>query len=962
MKIAIELYQIIPGSSGGIVPQIHNLLSRAFVLYPAVNFLVYATPRSYRPAEPLPPNVQVIIFPEANFWDELNRALPREQVEVLFRTYPAVENPFFPSLRQIVLIPDLQHELLPKLFSPEVLEVRRRSFPALINNVGAICVYSEYSSQILRQHYPDSPAKIVLVPPGPNLELLQTGAVLTSAEAALIPQEPFFLYPANLWSHKNHQRLCAALEIALSQLPEKISLVLTGDPVGWSGFQTEYPHLPLRHLGFVSSALLQALYRQALALTYFSLYEGFGMPLLEAFALGTPVLCSNLPVLQEVGGTAILSCTPTQPEAMAELMVRISQEADLRQTLITEGYRQLQHYSDDESSRNFVEACQSLAEQPVQYNAYLQILEAALTKLAATQQQAEDKEQVIVELNAANQQRLTQLQQLNTGYEELMATAAEQLDLINRLNISLNELKATAKLQQPSLEQGQVQVKTKEGQLENLGVESQETMYAKNALQLEQAQTETAAGTTELETARQRATGSEPAITGVLDIPIEGTNWRGWVILNGWAFSAAGQISGVEAFLDETPLGFVPYGKFRPDVATAYNSPNLAHTGFSGILRLPVSFLPGQHQLRVRVRDEVGNQCDYYRAGIIKSEPWLRRLLKVRPNETLAQRLYSQVAAGRRRELRYKARWQLTNWKNHLIHYHLGILQQYPPRPWIVPAHYTRIRPPANPPSISIVTPSFNQAGFLERTLCSILDQHYPNLEYIVQDGGSKDHSAEVLQRYSDQLTYWESARDKGQSNALNLGFRRSTGEIMAYLNSDDLLLPGTLNYIAGYFEQNPDVDVVYGQRVIIDEHDQEIGRWIVPPHLHNVPANSDILSWADYIPQETMFWRRRIWEKAGGQIDENFQFAMDWDLILRFRAAQARFVRLPRFLGAFRVHSTQKSSAQITDLGNSEMNHLRERTLGRVPGEVEVHHHTLPYLRKHVFYHKLYRLGILRY
>ena len=178
----------------------------------------------------------------------------------------------------------------------------------------------------------------------------------------------------------------------------------------------------------------------------------------------------------------------------------------------------------------------------------------------------------------------------------------------------------------------------------------------------------------------------------------------------------------------------------------------------------------------------------------------------------------------------------------------------------------------------------------------------------------------------------------------------------MAYLNSDDMLLPGALHYVARYFATHPEIDVVYGHRVLIDEYDQEIGRWVVPPH------DDDILSWADYIPQETMFWRRSIWEKAGGLIDTNFKFAMDWDLILRFRDAGARIVRLPRFLGAFRIHPHQKTSAEISQQGVREMGRLRERCHGRKVSDAEVHQHIKKYLFRHLVLHKLYRAGLLKY
>ncbi len=137
----------------------------------------------------------------------------------------------------------------------------------------------------------------------------------------------------------------------------------------------------------------------------------------------------------------------------------------------------------------------------------------------------------------------------------------------------------------------------------------------------------------------------------------------------------------------------------------------------------------------------------------------------------------------------------------------------------------------------------------------------------------------------------------------------------MAYLNSDDILLGGALDYVAAYFSAHPEVDVIYGHRIIIDEEDREIGRWILPRHDRRV------IRWSDYIPQETMFWRRRIWEAAGGRLDESFQFAMDWDLILRFDDAGAVFRRVPAFLAAFRHHAGQKTiSAMDTGIqGNHD-------------------------------------------
>ncbi|MBI2756920.1 MAG: sulfotransferase [Chloroflexi bacterium] len=286
----------------------------------------------------------------------------------------------------------------------------------------------------------------------------------------------------------------------------------------------------------------------------------------------------------------------------------------------------------------------------------------------------------------------------------------------------------------------------------------------------------------------------------------------------------------------------------------------------------------------------------------------------------------------------------------------LGVLYQHAPIPMRVPPSYNRTRAPEPPPRISIVTPSYNQAAFIERTLHSVLLQQYPNLEYVVQDGGSTDSSMEIVERLRPGLAFAESRKDNGQAHAINLGFAHTSGEIMAYLNSDDLLLPGSLAYVARFFARHPNVDVVYGHRYIIDEYDAVIGRWVLPPH------DDRVLTWADYVPQETLFWRRSIWERSGGHMDESFRFALDWDLILRFRDAGARFRRLPRFLGGFRFHPHQKTSAQMQEIGSAEMQRLRNRSAGRQVAMPEVHAGERWYMLRHVLYDKLYRLGLVRY
>jgi glycosyltransferase involved in cell wall biosynthesis len=286
----------------------------------------------------------------------------------------------------------------------------------------------------------------------------------------------------------------------------------------------------------------------------------------------------------------------------------------------------------------------------------------------------------------------------------------------------------------------------------------------------------------------------------------------------------------------------------------------------------------------------------------------------------------------------------------------LHLHRHHEPRDLFVSSRYRREIPIDKPPLMSLVTPSYNQARFLEQTIRSALDQNYPRLEYVVQDGGSKDGTSAILDRYRNTLHHVETRKDRGQGNAINLAFGRTAcGEIMGILNSDDLLLPGSLNYVAAYFSRHPEIDVVYGHRVLIDSRGKEIGRWVLPNH------SDRMLLWANYVPPETLFWRRRIWEKTGGRIDESLQFAFLWELLLRFRSAGAKFMRLPRFLGAFRVRDWQKTAHDLATIGEPEMAELRYRIHEREIGLSDVRSNMTGYMLRHAWHNFIYRIGLSR-
>ena len=200
---------------------------------------------------------------------------------------------------------------------------------------------------------------------------------------------------------------------------------------------------------------------------------------------------------------------------------------------------------------------------------------------------------------------------------------------------------------------------------------------------------------------------------------------------------------------------------------------------------------------------------------------------------------------------------------------------------------------------VSIVTPSYNQAQYLERTMCSILDQDYPDIEYIVMDGGSTDGSVEIIKKYADRLAYWQSQPDGGQTAAICAGFEHATGEILMYLNSDDMLFPGAVSAYVEAYQKGAEWGL--GRLHIIDEHDELIAkRPIYPFTLSDLWHNRYI------IPQEATFFSRELHDKCGG-FDPSYHYSMDYHMWLRM-ASYAAPVRVHRYTAAFRVSPEQKS------------------------------------------------------
>jgi len=206
---------------------------------------------------------------------------------------------------------------------------------------------------------------------------------------------------------------------------------------------------------------------------------------------------------------------------------------------------------------------------------------------------------------------------------------------------------------------------------------------------------------------------------------------------------------------------------------------------------------------------------------------------------------------------------------------------------------------------ISIITPSFNQGAYIEDTIKSVLLQNYPNLEYIVIDGGSSDESVDIIRKYDSQLTYWHSCPDKGQAHAINQGFKMATGEILAWLNADDMYMPGTLKRIADEFDKFPNTDLIYGDCVFIDEQGNFI-RYFTECEDYDAHR---LLNFSNFIMQPTTFFSKKKLTEVGF-LDESFFYAMDYELWCRFSKNNAKFKFMQRVLAANRVYSETKTSS----------------------------------------------------
>ena len=229
-------------------------------------------------------------------------------------------------------------------------------------------------------------------------------------------------------------------------------------------------------------------------------------------------------------------------------------------------------------------------------------------------------------------------------------------------------------------------------------------------------------------------------------------------------------------------------------------------------------------------------------------------------------------------------------------------------------------------PLVSIITPSYNQGQFLETTIQSVINQNYPQIEYLVIDGGSSDTSLDIILAYAQRLAFWVSEPDQGQSHAINKGLERSRGDILGWLNSDDLLFPDTVSLVVDSFSKHPEIDVIYGHLERIDD----FGSIIPTPSLpkDRVTFSKNHIIGECLVNQPGSFWRRKAMERVG-LLDPNLHYGMDYEYWIRLALDGARFLRLPETLAYFRLSAESKTVGQ-TALMALEQLAILDRILDR--------------------------------
>lgn len=357
LRVGIELRSAIRGASGGIVAVLEGVFQELF-RRDDMRFTVFCTPFNRELLSTDRDNVEFSTLPLDAFFPTLDALARERRLDVIFRTYPG---PPLAFPRQIVLVPDVQHEDHPEFFDAATLSARRATHRLAFKHAAAIATISDYAKMRIERESLSTKDVFVMRPSVPKSFAQLSPSDSTTMEREAGP-ERYFFFPANYWPAKNHDRLLDAVRRFRNRTGEQVGVVLTGALDGFDGLRRRHHDVPVQHLGYVDATRMRCLYERATALTFFSLYEGFGLPLLEAFDAGTPVVCSNRTSLPEVAGDAALMCDPDDVEAMSLLLEQVTLDERVRTTLVERGRARLSVFSWSEAAHSLADGLHRVAQ------------------------------------------------------------------------------------------------------------------------------------------------------------------------------------------------------------------------------------------------------------------------------------------------------------------------------------------------------------------------------------------------------------------------------------------------------------------------------------------------------------------------------------------------------------------------------------------------------------------------
>ncbi len=1013
MKLGINLRLLSPGRIGGMEVYVRNLLHHMLLIETSLQYLLFTTAENGPLFDFDEDRVKKHLVDHENYNRIIKEGLRNEKVDLYFCPLLILE-PFDVDIPSVINIPDVQHEVYPEFFTPEILRWRKEYFGPSARRVDAVLTLSDFSKQMIADRFKihrDKIHAIHLSADNRYQAILEDRRREEVRKRYDLP-EVFGFYPANTWPHKNHRNLVLAVEAYRRKYGEPPPILLTGAQGEWhrdllSMIKAYHQENLLRYVGYVEKKEMPALYGNATFLVFPSLFEGFGMPVLEAMHMGCPVTCSKTTSLPEIAGEAALYFDPEAPEQIADAMHTLATDEKTRRHFILTGKDQIQKYSWEETARKTLQVfrdVQHLSRVPGRAAAkpWVTIVTPSFnqgifiedTIRSVLSQDYPRLEYIVVDGGSTDQtldilrkyaDRLTWISEPDRGQADAVNKGMRMAkgSIIGWLNSDDSYLPgAVGKIvdyftQYPDkvMVYGEGQHVNKAGQfigryptfpfdfklLAERCFVCQPTVFLRSEAVAELGYLNEALQTCMDYDLWIRMGKSYDNRIGYLEEYLANSRLH----QEAKTFSMREVvykeiISTVNKHYGYTPITWV-YGYIQDVLEPKYLKKGLWRNKFIRFVPMLCSlllFLKGTQNIfslmktlravtlrrlgrrrliassfaSVAPDGWVSGHCEIDLKNPMPSDsiriagrhvwPYASPLkIKITVNGiTLSEKsirkkgpfTFELKLPERMRELD-PIRLVIDNNKT-FIPRELNINEDGRALSFIldkVELHHDKIKPdrplPATDhnemePLVSIITPSYNQGKFIEETLTSVLSQDYPNIEYIIVDGGSRDGTLDILKKYGHRLV-WISEPDQGQSDAINKGFRMAKGEIVAWLNADDIYLPGAVKEAVSHFLSHPDAMMIYGEGYEIDEGSSIKG---VFPATQRFDLWKLIYVW-DYILQPTVFFKRSLLDQVGF-LDTNLNWCMDWDLWIRI-GKKFKIDYVPMVLAKSRVYPGAKTS-----------------------------------------------------